>query len=182
MGNVDTNYSEYESDDSLAVVMRNLHGGSLQPLLPQTTIHTLTTIARFLSPSITSLWGYELPLHKSDPVSDFLVCIHKPAFLCEAFQPGRLLHQLREQPAYERLLTLATRWANREDKLGSLISNSWLEYDYKSLVDGDLRPNFFSDPNRRHRSLTLSGLPSKFILFFRPTNFPKEPTGFYSTA
>lgn len=146
MGNLATKHADYNWHDSLAVVMRNQYGGSLQPLLPGSTIDILSSIARFLPQSITSLWGYELPLHKSVSVSDFLVCIHKPALLCDAFEAGRLLHQLCEQPAYERLLTLTTRWANREDKLGSLISNCWLEYDYKSLVTGDLRPNFFFGP------------------------------------
>ena len=130
----------------MAEAIRAQYTPSLADLIPAETIQILERITQYVPQQITSLWGYELPLYKSEKLSDFLVCLHQPNKLWQAFESDTSLRQIIAEPLYGRLRTLAHRWTDDIDKVGQLISNMWLEYDYETLPTDPLRPNFFFGP------------------------------------
>jgi len=159
--------------DSLADVISTRLTPSLERLIPPEITQRLAILTRHLPSVITSLWGYELPVSRQEVFSDFLVCLHQAALCSEAFQATVGLEKVIAEPYYNRFQDLVTRWADPGDRVGRVISNIWLEYDYDGLTEEPLVPNFFFGPKAPFHLLEVVLAARQIFDLLSPEGMPK---------
>lgn len=160
--------------DSLAAAISAQYNPLLERLIPYATGQQLEILTRHLPQAITSLWGYELPLDKQEASSDFLLCLHKADVCNLAFQTHAGLREVVTEPLYSRLSNLIGQWADLNDRVGQVMSNIWLEYDYKGLQPGQLRPSFFFGPKSNCHLLEVVWAARQIFDQLAPEGLPKD--------
>lgn len=159
--------------DSLADVIRGQHNASLERLIPPAVSQQLAILTRHLPTKITSLWGYELPVDKPEVSSDFLLCLHEANVCNEVMQTDAGLRDVITEPLHDRLRELITRWADPADRVGQVISNFWLEYDYDGVLPGQVSPNLFFGPKGNCRLLEVVSASRQIFEQLSPQEMPK---------
>lgn len=161
---------------SLADAISARSCASLERLIPPAVCQQLARLTRHLPAAMTQLWGYELPIDKPEVSSDFLLCLHQADVCNQVMQTDAGLRQVITEPLYGRLRDVMARWADPDDRMGQVISNFWLEYDYEGLQPGHVSPNLFFGPKSNCHWLAVVGAARQL---FEPLSPEGMPAGTY---
>lgn len=140
---------------SLAEAIQAHYSPTLAQLVPAHTLARLALLTSYLPQALTTFWGFELPMSNAEASSDFLICLHQADICHQVLQREPGLRAIIPEPLYTRLLALVRHWIDPADRMGQLISNIWLEYDYDRMKLGQFCPSFFYGPKGNVHSLAV---------------------------
>jgi hypothetical protein len=118
----------------------------------------IRNLAEYFTGGVTSFFGFETSLTKSENQSDFLFAVSSKRGEREALvnlmKNHDFLTLFGKNPAWQHVIKFSSAWINPDSMLYEKVLGIWFEFDAKDLVTDSPVPNIFIHPVPIQPSLT----------------------------